>query len=549
MLKRVQTKTKAQAGACRNTKSKLHEMEARVRAFRDEESGVMVAFGVFLMLMILLIGGIGVDLMRFEHTRTALQNTLDRAVLAAADLDQELDPESVVRDYFDKSQLGDYLSSITVDQGLNYKEVSATAEFGMNTQFIHMVGVDTLEAPAAGTAKESIGKVEISLVLDVSGSMQWNNKLNNLKVAAKDFVDLVLDDTAPGEVSISLVPYAAQVSLGETMMNQYNVSNEHGYSYCVDFIADEFNNTQVLPTVPLQRSAHFDPWYYSNVWAAGVERNINGGEGLLNPICPTDSSVDILPLSMDATALKSHINGLKAGGNTSIDLGMKWGTALLDPTSQPVVTGLISDDVVDPVMSGRPLAYDNGQNLKIAIVMTDGKNTNQYYMLPPYRSGHSDVWRHVSGKYSVLHGDQYYYPHDGTWNDQPYKAANSEGAMVHSERLTFQELHARGPLRWSALTQWSDILGSTAAEAQWRWGIIEWHNNYYKNQRLDRVCKAAKEQGIIIFTIAFEAPSDGQRVLENCASSDGHYFDADGIEIADAFVSIAASISKLRLVQ
>jgi hypothetical protein len=70
-----------------------------------------------------------------------------------------------------------------------------------------------------------------------------------------------------------------------------------------------------------------------------------------------------------------------------------------------------------------------------------------------------------------------------------------------------------------------------------------------KDNRLDDICTAAKNAGIVIYSIGFEAPWDGQRELEKCASSDGHYFDVEGVEISDAFASIASSISKLRLTQ
>ncbi|PCJ45972.1 MAG: hypothetical protein COA99_03785, partial [Moraxellaceae bacterium] len=36
---------------------------------------------------------------------------------------------------------------------------------------------------------------------------------------------------------------------------------------------------------------------------------------------------------------------------------------------------------------------------------------------------------------------------------------------------------------------------------------------------------AAKAAGIIVYTIGFEAPSNGQPVLRDCASSEAHYFD------------------------
>lgn len=70
-----------------------------------------------------------------------------------------------------------------------------------------------------------------------------------------------------------------------------------------------------------------------------------------------------------------------------------------------------------------------------------------------------------------------------------------------------------------------------------------------KNTRTSNICTAAKNNNIIVYTIGFEAPTAGKVVIEDCASSDSHYFDVDGLEIADAFASIASSIRKLRLTQ
>lgn len=70
-----------------------------------------------------------------------------------------------------------------------------------------------------------------------------------------------------------------------------------------------------------------------------------------------------------------------------------------------------------------------------------------------------------------------------------------------------------------------------------------------KNSRMQTVCTAAKNAGIVIYGIAFEAPSDGQTQIRNCATSDAHYFNANGLEISTVFRAIASQISYLRLTQ
>ncbi|MCX8955425.1 hypothetical protein OU790_18555, partial [Ruegeria sp. NA] len=87
-------------------------------------------------------------------------------------------------------------------------------------------------------------------------------------------------------------------------------------------------------------------------------------------------------------------------------------------------------------------------------------------------------------------------------------------------------------------------------------GWAEWYSKAYakvetsaKNQRTKHICDAAKDQGIIVYGIAFEAPRSGYRTLKDCASSDSHVYDVSGLNLEKAFESIASSIRKLRLTQ
>ena len=541
----------------KNTDHKMKLRAAAIRTlirsasrFRDDESGVLVAFGVFMILIMLAVGGIGIDIMRFEYTRTSLQATLDRAVLAAADLDQTLDAEYVVEDYFAKSDMGEYLRSITVDEGLNYKEVSATADIEMNTQFIHMLGIEKLNALAGGTAAESVDGVEIAMVLDMSGSMNSNHRLTNLKVAAKDFVETMLTSSPPGDVAVSIVPYATQVNMGPTLAQHYNLTNEHSYSHCVNFTSNDFNTTEVSNTAALERTGPFDPWYTR--------------EGELDlPVCPERQGSEIMAFSMNELGLKNYIDSFTAGGNTSIDIGMKWGTALLDPSAQTAVTAMIADGDVDGAFAGLPTAY-NDDSLKVLVLMTDGQNTSQYYLRDNYRQGNTDVWLYegdydndgdIDTVYSVKNGSKYYYKRPSSngssayWMSPSWGYAPWSGNGVDSVRLTFPELLHRASLDWIERKLYYDIWSSSYADDYWEDWAYSYVGTSTKNARLDNICTAAKEAGIIVFTIGFEAPYSGRTVLRNCASSDAHFFDVDGMEISEAFTSIASSISKLRLVQ
>jgi Flp pilus assembly protein TadG len=341
-----------------------------LRMARDE-SGTMTIFAVSMIMMMVLVCGIGVDLMRNEMERTKLQNTMDRAVLAAADLDQTLDPEAVVNDYFAKAGMANYLTSVTVDDGLNYRTVTAVANATTPTRFMHLMGVSELPVPARGQAEERIENVEISMVLDISGSMGWNSKMDNLQDAAKAFVDTVIQDGTDDLISISLIPYTAQVNAGESIFEELNTAHRHDFSYCIDFEAEDFDSPRLSFDRVYEQMQHFDEGWD---WSYPIG----------NPGCPQQDYEEIMPFSQDANTLKARIDQYRARANTSIHLGMKWGVAMLDPSFRPITQALALDNKIDSAFSNRPVAYDDVETLKTLVLMTDGQNVNTTRIQPWY---------------------------------------------------------------------------------------------------------------------------------------------------------------------
>lgn len=533
------------------------------RRFSRDEDGAMLVFAVYIFIMILMFAGIGVDLMRVERDRAKLQYTLDRAVLAAADLDQTQEPSAVVADYFAKAGLTDYLANVTVDSGIGYRVVSAKAEAEIRTQFMHMTGRDTLIAPASSTAEERIDGVEISLVLDVSGSMTSNNRLTNLKVAARDFVDNMVDNSEAGKLSISIIPYATQVSTPDEFISRYNISEEHEYSNCVNFESSDFSTAALSTSQALERTMHFD------VWTSNSDgRSESPSELVDQPVCEADEDRELLVMQNDRDVLKTYISSLSARGNTSIDVGMKWGTVLLDPGTRPVIVDMIDDGFVPEDFTNRPHDYDDSDALKVIVLMTDGQNTSQYYVDEDYREGASNIWWNEDEEvYSVYYSgyNAYYWPHynsgRGIWSDHPY-GQDGWGCLYSrgwqcSERtwdgdavqLNYPELWAYTPLQYNVEENYEPWMNDNSAWNEWYYGVRKYVNSTTKNTRTQAICNAAKDNDVIVYTIGFEAPSAGEEVLEACASSPSHFFDVEGLEISDAFAAIASSIRKLRLTQ
>jgi len=512
------------------------------RRFLHREDGTVTVFAAIIFILMIGVGGIAVDIMRYETQRTQLQYTLDRAVLAAASLTQTLDPQSVVESYFETAGLGDYRLRVDVEEGVNFRRVEATAEMEIQTLFMSLFGQRVLTSPAAGAAEERIQNIEVSLVLDVSGSMGGSNRMTNLRPAARSFVTSVMqaNDNPNGDqlVSVSIVPYDNSVNMGTTLASVFALTNEHNYSRCARFYENDFTTAAINPSVPLQRMGHFDR--DTNWWADPIR----------SPACHTDDTAAIMPWSNDEDDLHDLIDSLQANGWTAIDQGMRWAVALLDPAARPALSGLVSTGQVHPDFDGRPAAYNDEETLKVIVLMTDGENTRQYDLQDQYRSGPSPFWRNPSnGRLSIYRAstNRFWQVSNDRWRDSPDGGNNAV-------QLDYADLWNHIPVRriddllnnepdWYIRGlrfdyQFSDIVNEYAAD-----------NGTVGDRRLRNICNVAHAQGIIVFSIAFEAPWRGQQVMRDCASSASHYYDVDGIDISNAFASIARSINQLRLIQ
>ena len=506
--------------------------------FAGDESGGAIVLGLVFFTLMIMMGGLAVDLMRFEHTRTTLQQTTDRAVLAAAAMSQQLDPEAVVQDYFQKAGLATHLKSVDVVENFNSKSVEITASSVVDPFFMQMLGINELEAPAASRAEERITDVEISLVLDISGSMDSSNRLINLKPAASEFVDTIFAGAEPGRTTISIIPYSGHVNLGSTLASVFPYTPIQTDSYCMDLPSSTFSSTTVSLSTPLIQASHFDPFASSGTRTPSLF------------FCPPLAANTVLPLSDSPTALKARINGLNADGNTSIDIGMKWGTTFLDPASNSIVTSLIAKGAVNAAYADRPLTPGAREVLKVIVLMTDGENTEETVLKAGYLSGLSNVYRRTSdGRLASFHDragttSDYYMPDNSSttrWQTRPF--ASTTGWT----QLTWPEVWKNGSLKYVAQKLFADPLAQSSTT--WLNAFRTAASTATKNTRLQQICSAAKAKNYQVFGIGFEAPTTGQTQIKACASSPAHYFDVTGLEITTAFRSIANQIKHLRLTQ
>lgn len=565
------------------------------RRFLRQEDGNIIVLGLVFFTLMVMMGGMAVDLMRFEARRTQLQQTTDRAVLAAASMRQTLDPTAVVNDYFTKAGLFDKLKSVTVTETLNSKEVAVTASSEVDPFFMQMTGVNSLTAPGNGTATEKISDVEISLVLDISGSMGSYSKIDNLKTAAKEFVDTVLSSSEDGKASISIIPYNMQVDGGSALQKALGYYAYQTNSYCLDWKDSDYSTTSLTKTdaAALQQTAFSDFSTSSSSTTTKAPSTSTTSQSYYS--CPK-SMQTIMPFSKDATALKAKINSFAAGGNTSIDVGMKWGVLLLDPASQWILNdstnGLIKQGVVNSVFSGRPLNPNDAEVLKVVVLMTDGENTTQYGLNSPFAGTYSAVnnskvvdksriWRDSSTGNLALYypeannagGSYYAYTTTTTTttttnpkNGKTTTTTTTSTTGAWTKSLTGTWTNLTWPEVWTYTVPdyvekylYAPATGQSSStwlkniEAQIDKTTSNITNGLSKDQRLHNICAAAKAKNIVVFGIGFADAAgttvSGKTQIQDCATSNAYYYDVAGLQIQTAFRSIASQISTLRLTQ
>lgn len=468
----------------------------RTKRYLDDEGGAISAFVLVMFLTMIVGGGMGIDFMYHESERAELQDALDRGVLASASFDIS-DYEGTTEDdrnAFLKARVESYLRSnglmarrspninVVVDVSELSRRISVTGTYEIDTFFLKLAGIDSLTVSGASTAQISRGRVEISLILDNSGSMA-GAKMDSLIVAANNFVDLMLTENTIADTTISLIPFTAGVNLGADFASYYNLNEWQDYSYCFEFEDEQFNTTEILPITLYQQEQHY----------------FRGNRGTHE--CPPAT---VMPFSNDPVALKAAISDMEAGGYTSTWAGMKWGAALLDPGTQPVVTSLIANNQADPGLAGRPVAWNDEFSAKFIILMTDGANTTHRVMrtnTDNYNQEETDPWR------SQANAD--------FWDNR-----NPGGFDLDWARTIF------------------------GGEG---------------DDRLIDICNAAKapipgsnppRQRITVFTIGF-AVSEGSNPyirMRDCASSLNRFYHVTDADLSSAFTQIGSSINKLRLV-
>ncbi len=280
---------------------------------------------------------------------------------------------------------------------------------------------------------------------------------------------------APSEPSSTYVTNSGSNWVNNT--DSYNYPNDYTYDY-------RKKDNVIFASTSADRTSNQNVrqnwiWRYQNSKVSmATSRNPNIS-------CTTPA---ITPLTTDKATVKTAIDNLVANGNTNVQEGVAWGWRTLSEA--------------EPFTGGR--AYDNIDNRKYIIVLTDGNNTYSTSSTPNKTT--YGAWGY--GKHNRI-----------------------EAGLAQADR----------PALYKNTTPNS------------------WESKM--NVHTLQTCENAKAAGITIFSIAFDVSSGSsvKKLLESCGGSakdaDGQnvynagkfYYDVGTTELAQAMDDIAAQISEMRI--
>ena len=377
------------------------------RFAHDKGGNIAVLFAIAALPMVIFVGA-AVDFTRASAARTAMQSALDStSLMVSKDIASGVITSAQVSSkalayfnalYANKDATGAAITATyNATNGSGTSSVSVTGTAQVPTAFMKVAGYSQLDINSASTSTWGGTRMRVALVLDVTGSMQFDGKIAAMQSAANNLVTTLkgLGKTAD-DVYISVVPFAEMVNVGASNVNanwinwadwdatngscsknsyttqstcvaagkKWTAKNHSNWGGCVTDRDQPYDTTKDAPT---SSSTDFPATQY-------IQSNIN--------ICPAQ----ILPLTSTYTdastkLITDKINSLVAVGGTDQPIGIQMGWQTLQSGGA----------------FNSPAKDSNFKYTDVLIVLSDGLNTIDRW----YGNG-SDPSPQVDGRQTIL---------------------------------------------------------------------------------------------------------------------------------------------------
>lgn len=498
---------------------------------RREEGNVAILFALSAIPLIALLGG-AVDFTRYNRYKVELLNAMDSAALALARQPEttQAKADRFVNDYI--SAMIDWSDPMVLLDAFTTEKTKTgyivRSDGAMAAAFLPLVGIREMALNLESEVASSTGSFEVALALDNTGSMASGGKIDALRAAAADLVDILYEDSgAADRVKVALIPFVTAVNIktpgvftddwidrsGKAEYHSFNFAETVDYDAlfegagtkwkgCVEARQEPYDLEDAAPTGPETRwvpyfwpdepdrggsfsNDYLDDQVRGSAWQR--QRSVN--KYLRNPrltatIDETPPSTSgpnkscarpVVELTNDTVRLQDEIAAMTPhySSGTNIAQGMVWAWHVLSP-GEPYTQGA---------------AYDDEKTQKVMVVLTDGRNE----VVPSSSMNYSD------------------------YTSYGYLARNN-GKNAHR-------------------------LGSRNVDA----AVDE------VNGKVATLCDSVKGKTIRLYTIVFQVNDQAtQDLFRDCASTgeDGqplYYYAPDNATLATAFRTIGEDLSSLRV--
>jgi Flp pilus assembly protein TadG len=528
----------------------------------QDRRGTVATFLAASIVPLIAFTGLAVDTARGYLMKSRLSYALDAAALAGgrAMYDPTLRDEMIEK-FFQANFPDNYMGAsitgptIAVDTTNNTITLNATAD--MRTSMMRVLGMDNMEVAGNTEVKLSSMDVEVSLVLDITGSMS-GQPLADLKDAAKNLVDIIVkDEQTPFYSKIALVPYSMGVNVGSyadavrgpiagplvnitgaTRTNPITITAP-GHTFSTGqtvFIRSVNGMTQINNREFTVGSTTSNTFTLSGV--SGTSYNSYSSGGTAGRMCTSpgchyfkfdaDSGSDKMFQISTCVSERTGANAYNDVAPSTSYIGRVYPN---DPGEYPSTSSSQSNRCVGsqiiPLTSDRTLLKDEIDDFVAA-----GSTAGQI--------GVAWGWYMISPNFAYL-----------------WPAAENQPAAYGTEDLlkvaiimtdgAFNTAFADGVIAQDS----GSGSGSSDYQINKNATNVSVHSGRGSSySQALQMCAAMKTAGILIYTVGFNisGSSEAQEVVNGCATDPSYvYMPEGGTELAAAFHAIAVNVSQLRL--
>jgi Flp pilus assembly protein TadG len=215
----------------------------KLKAFPKCELGSITQITAVAALPMLLAAGAAIDTVRINREQVAFDAAVDSAALAVAADDRASlaglsesqkasrigELEAFAKKYMAENYTPQYGSSheMAVDIDITGQTIDLTASHDFPTTIMSLTGIESINLTAHSQIMKAMRPIELTLVMDTTGSMATDDKITGAKNAAKQLLNTLYGGTVGSVpqseyIRVALVPFAAAVRLNPSAYD-YNL--------------------------------------------------------------------------------------------------------------------------------------------------------------------------------------------------------------------------------------------------------------------------------------------------------------------------------------